>query len=57
MTREEHVELAERLLESAKDVSRDCGKGEHERKTATLIVAELLDFSRVHAAIATAMTE
>lgn len=55
MTKTEHLETAERLLDSAKDIARRPKESEQDKKSDQCIVMDLLDFARVHAAIAGAM--
>lgn len=57
MNADEHIRLAEGLVEAAKQVSRDCPKdaSPDERRRVTLVVQELLDFAGTHALIAQAL--
>lgn len=55
MTREEHIEQAETLLQSAKDVMKRKKETAEDRKNDEIIVLDLLGFSRAHAAIAQAI--
>lgn len=55
MTKAEHIEYAEALLDGAKDVAKRPKDSDPDRKRDQVIVMELLDFSRTHAAIAGAL--
>lgn len=56
MTRSEHIEKAEQLLESAKDLARLKPESDVDKKANQSTMVDLLDFARVHAAIAAATT-
>lgn len=55
MTKTEHLDYAETLLQAAKDVARRSKETENDRKADQVIVMDLLDFARTHAAIAQAL--
>lgn len=55
MNRHDHINEAERLLDLAKDVARQPKVDGPEDKARQVVVMDLLDFSRTHAAIASAM--
>lgn len=55
MNKSEHIENAERLLATAKDIARDKKETEQDRKADQIIIMDLLDFARTHAAIAQAL--
>jgi hypothetical protein len=57
VTRDEHIEAAERLLESAKDVAKLKSDNDVDRKANQATVLDLLDFARTHATIAQAIVD
>lgn len=55
MNKQAHIEEACRLLMSAKDIARRTKETEQDRKADQIVVMDLLDFARTHAAIAAAL--
>lgn len=55
MTKADHIVCAEGLLDAAKDVAKRAKESEQDRKADQIIVLDLLEFARTHAAIAGAL--
>lgn len=55
MNFDEHIEYAEKLLQSAKDIAKREKTSEVDKKNDQHMVIDLLDFSRAHAQIAAAL--